>query len=280
MKLRATVLLLALLPLAACQRDAATTPTTPAASGTAPATAAAPKVAAASAEDPAQTKAARAAFEQAMAAAAKAPPPVAGTDYELIPNGQPFDPLQGKVEIVEVFGYTCPHCAAAQPLMHAFKAGLPDDVRFTYVAAPFSGYWEPYAKAYYAAESLGVLDKTHDAMFRAIHLDRSLPVQPPPTPDQLAAFYANYGVDPGQFKSAMASFAINGKMNRARQFLSHAGVEGTPQIIINGKYRVLGKSLEDTVRIAQQLIALERQASPAAAAADASAATSAPATSP
>lgn len=261
---RAAILLIALLPLAACQRD----PATPA-TGTAPATAQAPKVAAASAEDPAQVEAARAAFEQAMAAAAKAPPLVAGTDYEVIPNGQPFDPLQGKVEVVEVFGYTCPHCAAAQPLMHAFKAGLPEDVRFTYVAAPFSGYWEPYAKAFYAAESLGVLDKTHDAVFRAIHLDRSLPVQPSPTPDQLAAFYANYGVDPGQFKSAMASFAVNGKMNRAQQFLARSGVESTPQLIVNGKYRVRGKSLEDTVRVTQQLIAMERGSATAPAAAPA-----------
>lgn len=262
MKLRVAAVLLALLPLAACQRDAATPTTT----GAAPAAAQpAASVAAASAEDPAQAQAARAAAEAAMAAAANAPPLVAGTDYEVIANGQPFDPLQGQVEIVEVFGYTCPHCAAAQPLMHAFKAGLPQDVRFTYLAAPFSGYWEPYAKAFYAAESLGAVDKTHDAVFRAIHIDRSLPVQPGPTPDQLAAFYANYGVDPGQFKSAMSSFAVNGKMNRAQQFLARSGVESTPQLIVNGKYRVLGRSLEDTVRIAQQLVAQERAAGGAAA---------------
>ena len=90
---------------------------------------------------------------------------VAGQDYELIPNGQPFEPLDGKVEVVEVFNYVCPACAMFQPLVNAWKPRLGADVRFTYVPAPFGPRWDPYVRAYYAAESMGVVDRTHDAVF-------------------------------------------------------------------------------------------------------------------
>ena len=258
--------LLALLLTAACTQQDAAAPaapadapaaaTAPAAEATAPATDAATP---ATGEAPAVDPAAQAAAAQAAAAAASAPPPVEGQDYVKIQGGQPFIP-DGKIEVVEVFGYTCPHCATFQPLVNAFKSGLPADVRFTYVAAPFGGYWVPYAKAFYAAEQLGVVDRTHDAVFRAIHLERTLPIQPLPTDEQIAAFYGKQGVDAKQFASTMGSFAINGKLSRATQFIQRSGVDSTPTLVVNGKYRVTGKSPEDNLRIANQLVAQERAA--------------------
>ena len=147
--------------------------------------------------------------------------------------------------------------------MSAGKAGLPADVRLTYLPAPFGGFWEPYAKAYYAAEALGVAEASHDAVFRAIHIERALPVQPVPSNEQIGEFYAQYGVNPATFASTMASFGVNGKLNRARQFIQRAfGSEAgsTPTLVVNGKYRVTGKSLEENIRIAQQLVERERAA--------------------
>lgn len=207
--------------------------------------------------------AAQAAVADIVASAAAAPAPVAGTDYVEVANGQPLEPLDGKVEVVEIFGYTCPHCASFQPLMSAWKAALPADVRLTYLPAPFGGYWEPYAKAYYAAEALGVAEASHDAVFHAIHIERSLPVQPVPSDEQLGEWYARYGVDPKTFAGTMSSFGVNGKLNRARQFIQRSfGSEAgsTPTLVVNGKYRVTGKSLEENIRIAQQLVDRERAA--------------------
>ena len=184
--------------------------------------------------------------------------PVAGEDYVEIRNGQPFMPGTGKIEVVEVFGYTCPHCASFEPLVKPWAAKLPADVNFVPVAAPFGGYWEPYAKAFYTAQSMGLLDKTHDAMFRAIHVERSMPVQPVPTDAQIAEFYAKYGANPQQFASTMASFATNAKLKRAQQFLAASGVDSTPMLVVNGKYRVMGKTFEESLRIADHLIASER----------------------
>ena len=58
----------------------------------------------------------------------------------------------------------------------------------------------------------------------------------------------------------MNSFATSGKINKAKQFFIASGVNGTPTIVVNGKYRVEGKTYEDNLRIADHLIAMERAA--------------------
>src|SRR3546814_6257991 len=75
--------------------------------------------------------------------------------------------------VVEVFGYVCPACANFQPLVSSWKTRLPSDVRFSYVPALFGGTWDDYARAFYAAESMGLVDRTHDAMYQAIHIERT-----------------------------------------------------------------------------------------------------------
>lgn len=265
-RLRFAAVLAAAFALSACSgQDTAPTAAAPAA---APAATATPATAPA-------TPATDAGSAPAAAAGPVVPPtgpaPVAGTDYVEIPGGQPFEPAGGRIEVVEVFGYTCPHCATFEPLVSAWKAKLPADVKFVPVAAPFGGYWVPYAKAFYTAQTMGLLDETHDAMFRAIHIDRSLPVQPVPTNEQLAQFYAKYGADPQQFASTMASFATDAKLKRATQWLQRSGVESTPTLIVNGKYRVTGNSHEESLRIAEHLIARERASAPPAPAAPADA---------
>jgi len=194
----------------------------------------------------------------ACAAPAAAPAPVEGQDYVVIPNGKPLAPLNGKVEVVEVFGYTCIHCAHLEPIISAWKRKQPPYVRFTPVPAAFGGYWIPYARAYYAADVLGVLNKTHADMFKALHERGALPIQNA-TADEIAGFYAGYGVDRKKFVDTLQGPAVDERLERARAFVTAAGVEGTPSIIINGKYRVTGgRNYDGMLQIADQLIARER----------------------
>ncbi len=262
---RHALLLLALLPLAACKQDA------PAAATPADATTA-EAAKQASTQDAATLATAEANAKAAADAAAKAPPPVLGTDYVEIPNGQPFEPADGRIEVAELFGYVCPFCAAVQPTVSAMKAKFPPDVRMVYVPAAFGAMWDNYAKAFYTAEAMGLVDKTHDAMFRAIHIDKTLKGERGmDTPDEIAAFYAAYGADPKQFVSSMESFAVATKVNHARQFIMNAFTNGdqagTPTFIVNGKYRIKGKSVDDMFRVLNQLIVAERNAKAAAPAA-------------
>lgn len=246
MKSRFLLMLLVLSPLVvACSaQNEGTPPAAPAAIET-PAAPVEPTVATPEApetpEAPNATSTDAEASNEAAAPVAITPPsgpvPVEGQDYVVIPNGQPFAPLNGKVEVVEVFGYTCPGCAQFEPVFSAWKKKQPADVRITPVAAAFGGYWDPYARAFYAAETLGVLDKSHGETFNAVHVARSLPVQGV-TPEQFGKFFERYGVDAKTFASTMQSFGVESKLNRARQFAMRSQVQSTPSLIVNGKYLV------------------------------------------
>ena len=257
MKSRYALTLMALLPiLAACSKQEAAAPVTEAAPA-----AEAPVVAEAPAAAPVEVAAEPAAPNDNPIVAPTGPALVPGTDYVEIQGGQPFDPLDGKIEVVEVFGYVCPACNAFQSSVRAWKAKLPADVRVTYVPAQFGPDWIPYAHAFYAAESLGLVDKTHDAVYDAIHAKNTLPGEgDKPTAAPIAAFYANYGVSAEQFTNAMNSFTINGKLSKARQFAVRSQITGTPSLIVNGKYLVKGRSWDDMLRITDHLIAQERAA--------------------
>ena len=202
-------------------------------------------------------RAAEAAVAAASQAAQQGPALVPGTDYVEIPGGQPFAPLDGKVEVVEVFAYSCGHCAAFDPLVTAWKRRLPADVRFTMLPAVFYEQ-DNFPKAFFAAESVGVIDRVHTPLFNAMHIERSL--RPNASADDIIAFMGKQGVDAGQLRGTIDSFAVNAKIARTKQFIVRSGIDATPTVVVNGKYKVRGRSLEDILRITDQLIARERAA--------------------
>lgn len=201
-------------------------------------------------------------------APAPAPAPVAdadglvpGRDYVAIKGGAPFEAVPGKVEVVEVFGYTCPHCAHFEPMVEAWRAKQPADVKFTPVPAPFGSWWQPFAKAYYAAQELGLAEKTHAAVFDAIHVSHALPAPPvTATTEQIAKFYAGQGADAAEFARRMEGASVKQKLESAYAFLERSGADSTPMLIVDGRYRVLGASPEDALRIADALVVRERAA--------------------
>lgn len=192
-----------------------------------------------------------------LLAGAAQPPPVAGVDYVEIDGGQPWRPLAGKVEVAEVFAYWCHHCADFQPKVDAWKRTLPANVRFSYVPLP-SDADDAFARAFFAAESIGALGKTHNATFRAVHAESILPKNA--SSAEIAGYYARLGVDMKKYQAASQGFTIAGQLKNAREFALRSGIEGTPTLIINGRYRVRGRTLDDNLRIAKHLVALERAA--------------------
>lgn len=191
-------------------------------------------------------------------AAPAAPALQEGVHYERTAVGA-YAPKAGKIEVVEVFGYTCGHCARFESLLHPWSQQLPADVAFTPVPAAFGGFWDPWARAYLAARQLGVDKASHQAVFDAIHVKRSLPASGI-TPAALGQFYQAYGVTPAAFEAALRSEKTQQELARARQFAMDAEVAGTPTLIVNGKYRVLGNSFEQMLDNADALIARERRA--------------------
>lgn len=196
----------------------------------------------------------------ATPAKATAAAPVAGVDYELIEGGVAYQPVAGKIEVAEVFGYTCPHCAHFEPAFSAWKARQAKDVNVALVAAPFGGSWMAYARAFYAAQRLGVATQHHAALFRALHEDGSLPLGNA-TADEIAAFYASRGVDRARFIALFNSAEVGADLKRAYEFIGRSGIDGTPSLVVNGKYRVIGgRTYDERLRIVDRLIAQERAA--------------------
>ncbi|MCC4608293.1 thiol:disulfide interchange protein DsbA/DsbL [Xanthomonas campestris] len=195
----------------------------------------------------------------AACAADKTAPPVEGEDYTLIDGGQPYAPLAGKVEVVEVFGYTCPHCAHFEPALEAWAAKQPAYVRFTPVPAAFGGFWDAFARAYFAADILGVAKRSHRAMFDAIHEKQSVPTQNV-SADELAVFYADYGVPQQRFVDTFKSEAVDARLKAAREFALRSKLPGTPALIVNGRYLIGARNYPDMLRVADYLIAREHAA--------------------
>ena len=260
MKIRNAFALALLLPLmVACKAQDGTADVTPA---PAPATT---EAAPAATDTPEAAVVEEATVDTATTAGPIVPPqgpaPVEGEDFIRIDGGVPFAPDGDKIEVVEVFGYVCPACFRFQPVLAPWKSRLPADVNFVYVPAVFGGTWDDYARAFYAAQTLGVLERTHEPLYKAIHLDSKLKGERGrDSIEDIAGFYATQGVDAKQFQAAIASFGVNAQTARAKQFAVRSKISGTPSLIVGGKYLVKGKSYEDMLRITDHLIASERAA--------------------
>ena len=268
----------ALLALAACSSHdnagapapAATGTVAPAQAASAPPAASAPAAAASSAPAGAGTTAAAAA--PAAAPFVDTGKWVEGKNYFLIDPPQPTsDP--SKIEVTEVFSYACPACNAFHATVDRIARGLPANAVMNYVPASFrpDENWPMYQRAFYAAQALGLVGKTHDAMFDAtwktgelatynLQSGQPKPQAAWPTIDDAAKFYAKYGVSAKEFLAVANSFAVNTKMKRADDLVKAYGVDATPTMVINGKYRYTVSSAggySQAFELAQWLVSKE-----------------------
>lgn len=184
----------------------------------------------------------------------------AGKSYVVIDPPQPTK-TGNKIEVLEVFSYACPHCAHFQPYAEKLKASLPANAQFRLMPADFQPQWVLFSRGFFVADGLGLVAKTHQAMFDAIYRDH----QPMGSLDQIADFYAEYGADKATFLSTAESFVIDGDLAQAHRMEANYGIDSTPTLIVNGKYRVVANSEEkigfdEMVEIAQYLVAKEAAA--------------------
>jgi protein dithiol oxidoreductase (disulfide-forming) len=173
-----------------------------------------------------------------------------GQHYFRIEPAQPYAPAEGKVEVTEVFSYACPACNRFYPIADKIKASLPANAVMDFLPAAFrpDEDWPMFQRAYYAAQALGVAEQTHDQVFDAVWQTRELGIEDPrthrmkspaPSIEDAAAFYARTaGVDPGNFVSTAKSFAVDVKMRRADELVRDWKIDGTPSVVVNGKYRI------------------------------------------
>lgn len=173
--------------------------------------------------------------QEAASSKAVEPEFVEGREYTRLDPPAQVRSSGNQIEVVEVFGYNCVHCAHFAPFVSQWAKEQKPDVKFDLVPAAFGGIWDVYARVYYTALTMGVADITHDALFKALHEER-IPVK---NMEDIANFYAEHGVDKAQFLSTIDSFPVNDKIADARQRALAYGVDATPTVIVAGKYKVL-----------------------------------------
>ncbi len=165
-----------------------------------------------------------------------------------------------KIEVTEVFWYGCSHCFHFEPMVKAWAKTLPDDVEFR----PSPAMWNPlmvvHAQAFYTAQALGVLDQVHQLIFDEINLRKNRLADEA----SIAQLFKDAaGVDEEKFKKAFNSFGVMSQVKQAESRARSYGIAGTPELIVNGKYRVTGRSAgghTEMLEVAEQLIAKERAA--------------------
>jgi thiol:disulfide interchange protein DsbA len=192
---------------------------------------------------------------------------VEGTEYTRLATPQPTsDP--DKIEVVEMFSYACPHCFHMEPELNDWLKSKPDDVVFVRLPVVFRPEWEVLAKAYFTAQILGVLDKTHEALFEAIHVKN----QKFDDEAAMQAFFVSEGVSAEDFRNTFNSFAVAVKVNSAKLMTRRYAITGVPTFIVNGKFStsaslVGGKEKdlsvkelnEKTLKVVDYLVELERK---------------------
>ena len=193
-----------------------------------------------------------------MTAQAADVPLEAGKTYVELSNAVPVA-VPGKIEVVELFWYGCPHCYAFEPVVNPWAEKLPSDVNFVRIPAMFGGPWDAHGQMFLTLQAMGVEGKVHHAVFEAIQKEgKRLTKQ-----DEMADFLATQGVDKDKFLATFNSFAIQGQIKQAKELAQKYGITGVPTMVVDGKYRFdLGTAggPEQALNVADQLIAKERAA--------------------
>jgi len=199
-----------------------------------------------------------------------------GKHYFVIEPRQATSVAPGKVEVMEVFSYGCPACNSFVPIVEKLKASLPANAQMVYLPASFipTENWPMFQRAFFAAQALNIVDRTHNKMFDAVWGSGELAVMDPktnrlknpmPSIEDAAKFYARVGgVKAEDFVAAAKSFSVEANMRRADMLIKDAyKVPSTPTLIVNGRYRLDGRSAggyQQMIDLTNWLVAKEMQA--------------------
>jgi thiol:disulfide interchange protein DsbA len=183
---------------------------------------------------------------------------VEGRDFTRV--AQPLPVPEGKVDVIEFFGYWCPHCNAFEPALDAWAKKLPPaQVSFRRLAVSFNAAHEPMQRLYFALEALGLVDTLHRKVFTAVHVQH----QRFNSEAEISTWAQANGADAGKIVEAMKSFSVATKVRQARQLAEGFRIEGVPTLGIQGRYMTspsIAGSQERALAVADALIAQSRKA--------------------
>lgn len=160
-------------------------------------------------------------------------PLVEDKDYELM-----SPKASSKPEVLEFFNYACPHCYQMEGFINQFKTDNPD-IKFQPVAVELNPQWAIYVKAYYLGELLNIIEKSHKAVFHRIHIEKKYIKNEA----DLKTLFLGLGVDGAKFDKALNSFALDAKIRKGKQLARKFRILGTPNFVVNRKYKLNNQEL-------------------------------------
>jgi thiol:disulfide interchange protein DsbA len=178
--------------------------------------------------------------------------------YTILTTAQGTSSAPDVIEVTEVFWYGCPHCYTFDPYLEKWKANLPDDVNFVRLPVMWNPTNQIHARMFYTAEALGKLDQVHEAVFRAIHRDK----QTLTTEASIREFLLDYGISEQEFNDTFRSFAVESKLQRAKNLTQRYRIQSVPLLVTNGKYLTQGSEVnnfEEMLAVTDELVDRERQ---------------------
>ena len=183
--------------------------------------------------------------------------PEEGIDFLALDKRVPTEAGEGKIEVIEFFWYSCPHCNAFEPRFAAWLKALPKDVVVKRVPVRFRDDFEAQQRAYYVFETLNQVEVMHGKLFHAIHTER----QALNTLATLSAWADKNGIPAAKFTETFNSFGVATKARRATQLQEGFKVQGVPALGIAGRYYTDGGltgTMERALQVTESLIAQAR----------------------
>jgi thiol:disulfide interchange protein DsbA len=186
--------------------------------------------------------------------------PQEGKEFRALDRRVPMDAPAGKIEVIEFFWYSCPHCNAFEPKLTGWlKTRLPPDVVFHRVPVAFRDDFVPQQRLYYTLEAMGKVDELHGKVFAEVHQNR----QPTNREDQIVAFAEKNGLDKAKFKELYNSFTVQTKARRAKQLQDAYEVAGVPALGVAGRYYTDGDmagNMDRALQVVEYLVGEARKA--------------------
>ena len=182
-----------------------------------------------------------------------------GKDYIKLGKPASVSAPAGKVEVIEFFWYSCPHCNAFEPQFEAWAKSQPADVVVHRIPVAFNASFVPQQKLYFALEGMNLLPQLHAKVFRTIHVERNMLK----TDDAIFEWVGKQGVDVAKFKGVYNSFTVNNQLRQASQVQNEYDVEGVPAMGVAGRYYTDGTkagNMENVLRVVDALVASSRKA--------------------
>ena len=177
-----------------------------------------------------------------------------GIEYVSLDKRVPTEAGKGKIEVIEFFWYSCPHCNAFEPRFASWVKALPKDVEVKRVPVRFRDDFEPQQRMYYVLEALDKVEALHGKLFQAIHVEK----QTLGSAEALAQWADKNGIPKAKFVELYNAFGVVTKAKRAHQLQEAFKVQGVPALGIGGRFYTDGSlsgSMERALQITDYLIA-------------------------